>query len=283
MRIPMTMTRGWKLQSSDAPSRVDHIESAITLTGGDFADVNYGKGNFTPNTVFVWLPDFSERQLATFDGTGAASASVFNTITRNIAPTGSPGYYTVPSSPNAVDIAGTGRVAPLAGSCALSYEFGSSSGVLRIKRFTAADSIGTVAELAEKIRTAIHGVSEITCGGSGSVSLKAGLQNKGSLGEYAVVPITGWNYADRFPLSGWAWSFTAINSSPNMPKPLLRVHSEVLLQRELLSTEAYLEEDLRTVDMDQLSRYTRGSGDPRFSSGAKTVRGMALSANTFSH
>jgi len=268
---------GWKLASSDAPSRVDTLETIGSMSyNAQWVDsVNT---QFNSSTVFVWSPDLGEGQLAVFNSADATTAaSALTSVARTV--TTSTEYFVKGTTPSLAAIAATpNRCCALSGSCILALDWGVNTGLLRMMRITdllESLDIGTIAGL---LGSEIQGVKEYILGGKQNICLRASMHQKAALGNMTAVRSTFFNMGTDTPLSGWVFRFTTIGAASAIPAPVLRVHAGLRVQRELTYPEAYLHDSLRTIPVATLSGSSRSSADPTLKPPAGEIRDQMLSS-----
>lgn len=201
-------------------------------------------------------------------------------------------WGTVPSMSSLMDMKAHVRVMPINAAGSITTNFGPSGGKLRFKRLTEQDASLTTLQLINRLQEGTHGVGTKELAGKQTTTLKPHIHNKEEFGTYSdvmsrhftyaktlVIPsqddddgtaiglgedVTDdnqpgygaptWTSEGKHPFSGWAFTFPIINTAPMMPKPRVYFCSELRLQRELILDEAYLEDNLKKVDVEVLQK-----------------------------
>lgn len=202
-------------------------------------------------------------------------------------------WGTVPSMESLMDMKDHVRVMPINAAGSITTNFGHSGGKLRFKRLSEQDTSLTAVQLLNRLQEGTHGVGTKELTGKQTTTLKPHIHNKEEFGTYSdvmsrhftyaktlVIPSQAdddntaiglgedttdgdnqpgfgapvWNSQGKHPFCGWAFTFPIINTAPMMPRPRVYFCAELRLQRELILDEAYLEDNLRKVDIEVLQK-----------------------------
>lgn len=296
---PPKALRSYKIAASDAPSRVDHCETLRTFTyqerpsgtqfpppGSDSSllTVDVGSDKFDNDTLFIWLPQFAPQNLMVLDVplnayTELKDFSNEGSVTEHILR-----VPTVPDMARFTDSNANSRCMCINAVCVLNTEFGNCNGMIKYKRYTEADSHRSAHGMLAELRQGTAGVYRQSLSQSDTIVMHAGVQNKNHLSQYSSHMSNHWGYSEGYPddeaglapLSGWVFTFTSINASALMPKPVMHFASLVKVQRELTIDEAYLKDSSPTIEPETLSTCKRNEQPTQhFRNRAEDVRATA--------
>lgn len=273
--------RHYKIAASDAPSRVEKCELVRSFTyrapasiimspppEGDLGYPNLMGEEFGGQTLFLFLPQYAHHILMALDVPSITSSIVIQdygnpgTSTASVLRIG-----TTPPMSTFNDTSEHARCMAINGTLVLQTEFGNCNGILRWKRYTLRDSHRTPGELLEELKNGVQGVHRKTLSGADTTVMHAGVQNKNHLSQYTEVLSNHWGYhpnddadaADKglSPLSGWIFTITNISATAFMPAPTMHIGAQVRVQRELTMSNAFLTDNAKPIDPDQLSHFKR--------------------------